>query len=98
MFGVIGSAIFVAMISVLILKKLQAKSLDGETISIKDKTFHWGNVYGGLIFGVGWAITGACPGPIFAQIGSGYVAAIITFLSALFGTWFYGFIRNKLPH
>ena len=98
MFGIIGSAIVVGMVSVLIIKKLQLKTINKEAIVIPDKKFNWGNVYGGLIFGLGWAITGACPGPLFAQIGSGFFVIIITFLSALAGTWVYGLIREKLPH
>jgi uncharacterized membrane protein YedE/YeeE len=65
---------------------------------IPTKKFHWGNVYGGLIFGLGWAITGACPGPLFAQIGSGFGVITVTLLSAIAGTWVYGLLRDKLPH
>ena len=79
MFGIIGSAIAVGMVSILIIKKLQLKTINKEAIVIPDKKFTWGNVYGGLIFGLGWAITGACPGPLFAQIGSGFFVIIITF-------------------
>jgi uncharacterized membrane protein YedE/YeeE len=98
MYGIIGSAIITAMLSILIIKHFQLKSINKEAIIIPDKIFHWGNVYGGLIFGLGWAITGACPGPIFAQIGSGFTISIITLLSAIAGTWAYGLLRDKLPH
>jgi uncharacterized membrane protein YedE/YeeE len=98
MYGIIGSAIIVAMISIVIIKRLRLKTIDHQPIIIPDKQFHWGNVYGGLIFGLGWAITGACPGPLFAYIGSGFFVIIITFLSALAGTWVYGLIKEKLPH
>jgi len=98
MFGIIGSAIVVGMISVLIIKRFQLKTLNGEAIIISEKKFHWGNVYGGLIFGLGWATTGACPGPLFAQIGSGFLVVIVTLLSAIAGTWFYGLLRDRLPH
>lgn len=98
MFGIIGSAIVVGIISIQLIKLLKLKTIHGEQIVIPDKTFHWGNVYGGLIFGLGWAITGACPGPLFAQIGSGFLVTCITLLSAIAGTWTYGLIRNKLPH
>jgi uncharacterized membrane protein YedE/YeeE len=57
-----------------------------------------GKFYGGLIFGLGWAITGACPGPLFAQVGSGFLVTIVTLLSAITGTWVYGLLREKLPH
>jgi len=98
MYGVIGSAIVVGMISVLLIKRFQIKTINQEAVVITDKKFHWGNVYGGLIFGLGWAITGACPGPLFAQIGSGFLVIIITLLSAIAGTWVYGLLRDKLPH
>ena len=98
MYGIIGSAIVVGLISVLLIKRFQAKTISGEIIVIPVKKFHWGNVYGGLIFGLGWAITGACPGPLFAQIGSGFAVIIVTLLSAIAGTWVYGLLRDKLPH
>ncbi|UOE51915.1 YeeE/YedE family protein [Mucilaginibacter sp. SMC90] len=97
MYGIIGSAIIVGMISVLIIKRFNIKTLSGEPIVIPDKKFNWGNVYGGLIFGLGWAITGACPGPLFAQIGSGFLVTSVTLLSAILGTWVYGAVRDKLP-
>ncbi|SEO96506.1 hypothetical protein SAMN05192574_11782 [Mucilaginibacter gossypiicola] len=97
MYGIIGSAIAVGMISVLIIKRFKIKTLSGEPIVIPDKKFNWGNVYGGLIFGLGWAITGACPGPLFAQIGSGFLVTSVTLLSAILGTWVYGLVREKLP-
>lgn len=98
MYGVIGSAVITGMISVWLIKKFNIKTIDGEPISIAPKKFSKGQIYGGLIFGFGWAITGACPGPLFAQIGSGSFAVVITLLSAVFGTWVYGYFRDKLPH
>jgi uncharacterized membrane protein YedE/YeeE len=98
MYGVIGSAIIVGMISVLLIKRLKLKTINQEPIVIPEKQFHWGNVYGGLIFGLGWAITGACPGPLFAQIGSGFLVIVVTLLSAVAGTWIYGLLHEKLPH
>ncbi len=98
MYGIIGSAVIVGIISIQLLKRFRLRTIHGETIVIPGKTFHWGNVYGGLIFGLGWAITGACPGPLYAQIGSGFLVTIVTLLSALAGTWTYGLIKNKLPH
>lgn len=98
MYGVIGTAVVVGMISVQIIKARKAKSFEGEEIVIHDKEFSKGQIYGGLIFGLGWAITGACPGPLFAQIGAGFTVVIVTFLSAVLGTWFYGKFRDKLPH
>jgi uncharacterized membrane protein YedE/YeeE len=98
MYGIIGSAIVVSMISILIIKKFNIKTIHGETVIVPTKKFDWGNVYGGLIFGLGWAITGACPGPLFAQIGSGFLVIAVTLLSAIAGTWVYGLLRDKLPH
>lgn len=98
MYGVIGTAVIVGMISIQIIKRLNIKTLSGEKISIAPKSFQKGQIYGGLIFGFGWAITGACPGPLFAQIGSGFGVITITLLSAIFGTWVYGYFRNKLPN
>lgn len=98
MFGIIGSAIVTGMISIWLIKKFNIKTLDGEPISIAPKKFNKGQIYGGLIFGFGWAITGACPGPLFAQIGTGSFAVIVTLLSAILGTWVYGYYREKLPH
>jgi uncharacterized membrane protein YedE/YeeE len=98
MYGVIGSAVIVGMISVWIIKKFKIKSIQGEPIIIQDKTFNKGQIYGALIFGFGWALTGACPGPLFAQIGTGATVISITLLSAILGTWVYGYFRDKLPH
>lgn len=98
MYGIMISAIVTAMISIFIIKKIKARSLNKEQIIIKPKKFHKGYIYGGLLFGFGWAITGACPGPLFAQIGSGATVVIVTLISALAGTWMYGLLREKLPH
>jgi uncharacterized protein len=98
MYGVIGTAVVVGAISVALIKKFNVKTFSGEAITFQDKVFNKGQIYGGLIFGIGWAITGACPGPLFAQIGSGFTVVFITFLSAVMGTWVYGYLRDKLPH
>jgi uncharacterized membrane protein YedE/YeeE len=98
MYGVIGSAVMVAALSVFLIKKFNIKTIYGEKIEFAPKPFQKGQIFGGLLFGLGWAITGACPGPLFTQIGTGATVIIITLLSAILGTWFYGFIREKLPH
>jgi uncharacterized membrane protein YedE/YeeE len=98
MFGVIGSAVVVGIISVWLIKKYKIKTIYGEPIEFINKKFNKGNIYGGLLFGFGWAITGACPGPLFAQIGNGAAITIITLLSAIVGTWVYGRVRERLPH
>ncbi|WP_026728128.1 DUF6691 family protein [Flavobacterium denitrificans] len=98
MYGVIGCAVAVGLLSVQLIKKFNIKTLDGEKIEIQPKTFSKGQIYGGLMFGFGWAITGACPGPLFAQIGTGATVIVVTLLSAIAGTWVYGLIKDKLPH
>ncbi|MBC3783737.1 DUF6691 family protein [Spirosoma utsteinense] len=98
MYGVIGTAVVVGLISLQLIKRLNIKTVQGDPITIVPKQYSKGQIYGGLIFGFGWAITGACPGPLFAQIGAGYSVVTVTLLSALAGTWVYGAIRNRLPH
>ena len=98
MFGVIGSAVAVGALSVFLIKKLKIKSIQGEEILLPEKTFNKGQIYGGLLFGFGWAMTGACPGPLFAQLGYGATTIIVTILSAIAGTWVYGKFREQLPH
>jgi uncharacterized protein len=97
MYGVIGSAIAVGALSVFIIRKFDIHALNGEKIIIPAKKFNKGQVYGGLMFGLGWALTGACPGPLFAQIGAGAFVIVVTLLSAVAGTWVYGYFRDKLP-
>jgi uncharacterized protein len=98
MYGVIGSAVVTGIIAVWLIKKLRVKTISGESIILSPKKFNKGQVYGGLLFGFGWAMTGACPGPLFAQIGTGATVISITLLSAIAGTWVYGYAKNKLPH
>ena len=98
MYGVIGTAVVVGALSVFLIKKLNAHTIYGERITFTDKTFNKGQIYGGLLFGLGWAITGACPGPLFAQIGTGAMVITVTLLSAIAGTWVYGYFRDRLPH
>lgn len=98
MYGVIGSAIVVGIISISIIRKLNVKSLDGSDISLKPKKFHTGTLVGGIIFGLGWALTGACPGPLYALLGNGYTVYLIPLTTAIMGTWVYGRLREKLPH
>jgi uncharacterized membrane protein YedE/YeeE len=98
MYGVIGTAVVIGAISVQIIKRFKVKSISGEPINLEAKPFSKGQIFGGLLFGFGWALTGACPGPIYAQIGTGVTVFIVVLASALAGTWFYGLIREKLPH
>ncbi|RZK92389.1 MAG: transporter [Pedobacter sp.] len=98
MYGVIGSAVMVGIISVWLIRKFNVKTIHGEEIHFHPKKFNKGQIYGGLIFGFGWALTGACPGPLFAQIGTGFLVVAVVLLSAIAGTWIYGYFREKLPH
>lgn len=98
MYGVIGSAVLVGMLSVILIKHFKIKTIYNEVIEFHPKKFNKGNIYGAVLFGFGWALTGACPGPLFAQIGTGAVVVIATLVSAIAGTWVYGLLREKLPH
>lgn len=98
MYGVLGSAVITGIISVWLIKKFNVKTIHGEPIVFHAKKFNKGQIIGGIIFGLGWAMTGACPGPLFAQIGSGFLVISVVLLSAIAGTWVYGYFREKLPH
>jgi len=98
MYGIIGSAVITAALSVWLIKMFKVRSAEGEQISVQPKKFHKGLIPGGLLFGTGWALTGACPGPIFALIGSGQWAFVVVLLSAIAGTYVYGLLYKKLPH
>ncbi|UOB16472.1 DUF6691 family protein [Abyssalbus ytuae] len=99
MYGIIGSALVVGIIGVQIIKRFKLKSFNGEEIVIppKDKSISR-YLFGGIIFGFGWALAGACPGPMFTLLGAGYFPIIIVIISAIFGTFMYGVLRDKLPH
>ncbi|MBL7696881.1 MAG: YeeE/YedE family protein [Chitinophagaceae bacterium] len=98
MYGVIGTAVLVGITSVWLIKKFKIKTIHGEAISFQPKKFSKGQVIGGIVFGSGWAMTGACPGPLFVQIGTGAIVVGVVLLSAVSGTWVYGYFREKLPH
>jgi uncharacterized membrane protein YedE/YeeE len=98
MYGVIGTAVVVATISTLIIKKFKIKTLQGEEVVFSERPFHKGNIIGGLMFGFGWALTGACPGPMYGLIGSGFFVFIVALASAILGTYAYGILKDKLPH
>lgn len=98
MYLVIMSAIAVGAVSVFLIRRLSIKTVEGAAIIIKQKQFHKGLVYGGTLFGMGWAITGACPGPIYAQIGAGTLLTIVTFLGAMAGMYLYAYLQPKLSH
>ena len=100
MYRIMGSALAVAALSVALIKRFHIKTLDGEPIDIPPKELGRGHRYwaGGAIFGVGWALTGACPGPLFALVGAGATVVSAAVVSAVAGTWLYGYLRPHLPH
>lgn len=100
MYGIIGSALAFGALFTFILKRTKAASfLDGTTLSIPNKDMGWKRyLYGGTLFGIGWALTGACPGPLFVLLGAGFGPVIIVIAAALLGTFVYGALRSKLPH
>mgnify|MGYP005856077433 CR=1 FL=1 len=98
MYGVIGMAVVVGALSVWLIKRYKVRTMYGEEIHFHPKKFNKGQIFGGLLFGLGWAMTGACPGPLFAQLGAGAFAISATILSAIIGTWTYGYLRDRLPH
>lgn len=100
MYEIIASAILVAAASLELIRKLGVKTLAGEPIAIPPKTMGTGIRYaaGGTVFGLGWALVGACPGPLFALVGGGITVMIVAIAAAMAGTWLYGFLRPRLPH
>jgi uncharacterized protein len=99
MYGIIGSAIITGSILVKTIKRNKLKTIYGDSIKFNDKKLSIPRyLFGGIIFGLGWALTGACPGPMFIMIGHGYAVFLILILSALLGTYVYGLIQHKLPH
>jgi len=100
MYGIIGSAIVVAGASIALLRRAEATTIRGEPIAISDKPFNRGTnqILGGIAFGVGWGLLGACPGPIYALIGAGVTPVLIGLLSAAVGAWTYGQLKPYLPH
>lgn len=99
MYGIIGSALILGIIGVQLIKRNKLKSFFGETIKIEPKEKGiWQYLYGGIIFGLGWALAGACPGPIYTLIGAGYVSILVVLAGALLGTFLYGLLQKKLPH
>ena len=100
MYGIIGSAVVVAAVSLQVIKHMGTRSLDGEPIVVQPKVMGAGTRYwlGGTIFGLGWGLIGACPGPLFALVGSGVSVMLVPLVAAIVGTWCYGALRSRLPH
>ena len=99
MYGIIGSAVVLGVISVALIKKFSVKSTEGTPITFTRKNMSIPRyLIGGTIFGLGWAMAGACPGPIYTLLGNGYSVILVVLASALLGTFTYGLLRSKLPH
>jgi len=99
MYGIIGSALLVGIVLVQLIKRRKWQSIYGEPIQIhpKEKSFAR-YMYGGIIFGLGWALAGACPGPMFTLVGAGYLSILVVIFFAILGTFVYGLLKDKLPH
>lgn len=99
MYGIIGSALVLGVIGVQVIKRKNMKTFFGDPIKIAPKERGYKNyLFGGIIFGLGWALAGACPGPIYTLIGAGYVSILVVLAGALLGAFLYGLLRKKLPH
>ena len=99
MYGIIGSALFIGIILVQSIKRFKIKSFYGEKINFSPKAKSFSRyMFGGIIFGLGWALAGACPGPMFTLVGAGYSSIFIVIIASLLGTFLYGLLKGKLPH
>lgn len=98
MYLIIGTAVAIGALSMFLIKWFEVKTFEGEPIVYQPKPYHKGVVIGGTLFGMGWAITGACPGPIYAQIGAGESIATLTWIGAFAGMYLYGYLKPRLPH
>ena len=99
MYGIIGSAVILGIVFTLFVKRTKLRDMYGNDIIFQDKMKTWPRyILGGTIFGLGWAMTGACPGPMFTLVGAGFPIFIVVIISAIAGTWTYGAIKDKLPH
>jgi uncharacterized protein len=99
MYGIIGTAVVLGALGVWLIKKYKMRDFSGNLITFNPKEKTWTRyLVGGIFFGLGWALTGACPGPLFVNLGYGFYAIGIAIIGALLGTWLYGLLRDKLPH
>lgn len=99
MYGIIGTAVLCGIVMVQIIKRHKIRDIRGNKITFtpKERGF-WRYLLGGSVFGLGWALIGACPGPLFVNVGFGYPAYIVSIVFAIFGTYLYGVLKDKLPH
>jgi uncharacterized membrane protein YedE/YeeE len=99
MYGIIGSSLFIGIILVQSFKRFKIKYFYGEKINFSPKAKSFSRyMFGGIIFGLGWALAGACPGPMFTLVGAGYSSILIVIIASLLGTFLYGLLKEKLPH
>lgn len=99
MYGIISSALVIGIVIVQLIKRLDIKSFYGEKIIFNPKAKSFSRyMFGGIIFGLGWALAGACPGPMFTLVGAGYIPILVVILTSIIGTFLYGLLKDKLPH
>lgn len=99
MYGIIGSAVVTGIISIFLIRKFNIKSIQGEEINLQRKPAQYkAHLFGGIVFGFGWALTGACPGPMYVLVGAGFFPMIVALFFAIIGTGVYGMVKDKLPH
>jgi uncharacterized membrane protein YedE/YeeE len=96
MYGIFMTAVPVGALCLGLIRKLKLTTLEGEPVEMPEKSYHHGVIIGSLIFGFGWALTGACPGPLYAQIGSGFTVTVVTLCAALAGTWSFAYFQKYL--
>ena len=99
MYGIIGSAVILGVLIVQLIKRFNIKSFYGQPIEFNPKNKSFSRyMFGGLIFGLGWALAGACPGPMFTLVGAGYIPILVVIVASILGTFLYGLLHDKLPH
>lgn len=97
MYGIFMTAVSIGALSIFLIKKFKLKTSEHQHIELPTKKYHHGIIFGGLIFGFGWALTGACPAPLYALVGAGYFITLVTIASALLGVWVYALLLPYLP-